>query len=33
MTAKEIGPLIFYDDRMDGQNYINVIEPELVSYI
>ncbi len=33
MTAKGIGPFVFYDGQINGQNYINVIEPELVPYI
>ena len=33
MTAKGVGPLVFYDGRLNGQNYINLIEPELLPYI
>lgn len=33
MTAKGVGPLVFYDGRMNGLNYVNVIEPVLLPYI
>jgi len=33
MTAKGVGPLVFYDGRMNGPNYIDVIKPQLVPYI
>ena len=33
MTAKGVGPLVFYDGRLNEQNYINLIEPELLPYI
>ena len=33
MTANGVGPLVFYDGRMNGQNYINVIESKLLPYI
>jgi transposase len=33
MTAKGVGPLVFYDGRLNGKNYINVIQGELLPYI
>ncbi|CAF3984976.1 unnamed protein product [Rotaria sordida] len=33
MTAKGVGPLAFYDGRMNGPNYIDVIKPQLLPYI
>ena len=33
MTAEGVAPLVFYDGRLNGQHYINLIEPELLSYI
>ncbi|CAF4163843.1 unnamed protein product, partial [Rotaria sordida] len=33
MTAKGVGPLVFYDGRMNGPNYIDVIKPQLLPYI
>ena len=33
MTAKGVGPLVFYDGRLNGQNYINLIELELLPCI
>ncbi|CAF4766464.1 unnamed protein product, partial [Rotaria magnacalcarata] len=33
MTGKGVGPLVFYDGRMNGQSYIGVIEPVLLSFI
>ncbi|CAF2781502.1 unnamed protein product [Rotaria sp. Silwood2] len=33
MTAKGVGPLVFYDGRMNGKNYIDVIQNELLPYI
>lgn len=33
MTYKGVGPLIFYDGRLNGQNYINIIKPQLLPYI
>ena len=32
MKAKGVGSLVFYDGRMNSQNYINLIEPELLPY-
>lgn len=33
MTAKGVGPLAFYDGRMNGENYIDVIKPHLSTFI
>ncbi|CAF1974978.1 unnamed protein product [Rotaria magnacalcarata] len=33
MTGKGVSPLVFYDGRMNGQNYISVIEPVLLPFI
>ena len=33
LIAKAVGPLVFYDGRMNGRNYIDVIKHELVPYI
>lgn len=33
MTAKGLGSLVFYDGRMNGENYISVIEPNLLPYV
>ena len=33
MRAKEVGLLVFYDGRMNGRNYIGIINHELVPYI
>ncbi|CAF2862673.1 unnamed protein product [Rotaria sp. Silwood2] len=33
MTTKRVGPLVFYDSHMNGQNYINFIEPVLLPYV
>jgi len=33
MTAKGVGPLVFYDGRMNGQTYINIIKSQLLPYI
>ena len=33
MTAKGVAPLVFYDGRMNGQSYINVVESKLLPYI
>ena len=32
MTAKGVGPLLFYDGRMNGGNYIDIIKHKLVPY-
>ena len=33
MTAEGVGPLVFYDGRMDGENYVKILETELVPYV
>ena len=33
MTAKGVGPLVFYDGRMNSRSYINIIKPVLLPYI
>ena len=33
MTAKGVGPLVFYDERLDGSTYICIIKNYLLSYI
>ena len=33
MTAKGVGPLVFYDGRINSRSYINIIKPVLLPYI
>ena len=33
MMAKGADPLVFYDERLDGPTYINIIKNSLLSYI
>ena len=33
MTSKGVGPLVFYDGRMNSQAYTNIIESHLLPYI
>ena len=33
MTAKGVGPLVFYDGRMNGRNYSDGIKHELEPYV
>ena len=33
MTAKGVASLVFYDGRLDGSIYINIIRNHLLSYI
>jgi hypothetical protein len=33
MTGKGVGPLVFYDGRMNVQAYINIIISQLLPYI
>ena len=33
MTAKGLGPLVFYDGRMNGENYISLMKSNLLPYV
>jgi hypothetical protein len=30
LTAKGVSPLVFYDGRMNSQNYIDIVKSELI---
>ena len=32
MTAKGVGPLVFYDGRINSRSYINIIKPVLYAF-